>query len=170
MDYFESSRSINILEYVGVIMNVWFMHFLLRGTPLELPCCHFWTDNEAARAWTALAHLPSLGAAALSRLLDVVMTHTNMHTRSGHTPGVVNEVADGMSRRPTAWSAADTELTNALASRPPFALPTQIDRILHPPEQLVSVVLQALLFSRSPSVPQLIDLTRNISFNISASG
>lgn len=171
LDFFEASQSINLLEYFGVVMNVWFMHSRLREITTELPCCHFWTDNEAARAWTAAAHLPAPSAAALSRVMDGVVTHTNMHTRSDHVPGVVNGVADGMSRRPPQWLVDDSALSNALSSpRPPIFLPPQLDQILHPPRQLVSVMLQALLSSSSPPVHQLIQLTNEVNFRTSPHG
>jgi hypothetical protein len=170
LTFFEASRSINMLEYFGVVMNVWFMHSLLRTCELELPCCHFWTDNESARAWTAAAHLSAPTAAALSRVLDVVVTHTIMHTRCDHVPGIANGVADDWSRRPPQWPADDSALTNALSSRFPLPLPPQLDQILHPPPQLVSVMLQALLSSISPPVPQLIQLTREANFSTSPCG
>jgi hypothetical protein len=168
--FFEVTRSINLLEYFGVVMNVWFMHSLLRDSTAGIPCCYFWTDNSAAMAWTAAAHLASPRAAALSRILDAVLSHTPMHTRASHVKGVVNEVADGLSRRPPTWLPSDADLTNTLASRPVVAVPPQIDSLMTPPPQLVSLMLHALLASQSPPLPQLIPLTKLVSFGTSSAG
>ena len=165
--FFADTQSVNVLEFIGVILNVAFMHDRLRDSGLSMPCCHFWTDNMAARAWAAAAHLPALNAAALARCLDVFISQSTMHMLTGHVAGAINIIADKMSRRPPDWPPENSALSAYLARSPtPFSSP-HIDQVYTPPPDIVSVLLTAALRGTSPSVPRLIELTRTARFNIS---
>jgi hypothetical protein len=164
-EYFSETRSINMLEYFGVIMNMFFMNSLLESSSVSDPACYFWTDNQAARAWSAAAHIPSTGASALSLVLDALASHSTMHTRSGHVAGVINVIADTVSRSPASWSPQDSHTSGSLTQLHRSSPPAQLTAVLSPPPELVSLLLAAMLHGTSPPVPRVIEIMTAAKFN-----
>ena len=179
--WFEENRSINALEFVGVILNFCLVSALVSDRGRRVPCL-FFTDNSASKAWAGLACLPAPTLSALSRVFGVIMAMSNVMSKTAHVPGEKNETADSLSRElpegATNWlrgwlnneaEVPTTDDTNPLS--PPHRSPQdRVTTLIPIPPLLLSILCSAMLSNTSPPPEQLIATIRTIKFDFSAIG
>ena len=97
--------SINVMELLGMVLGAWLLIVEQNYTPaIASDCVLLRGDNEASVAWIRRCRAgrePRAGA--LMRMLGVVEVSSGWHFQAEHVPGVLNSVADGISR----WESND---------------------------------------------------------------
>lgn len=97
--------SINVLELLGMVAAAWVLIVQQRHVPVSAgDCIQLRGDNEASVAWIERCRggrEPRSGA--LMRMLGAIEVSSGWLFQSSHVPGVLNSLADGISR----WPAAD---------------------------------------------------------------
>ena len=107
--------SINVLELLGMVVGAQVLITQQQFVPQEMgDCIQLRGDNEPSVAWIQRCRggkEPRSGA--LMRLLGVVEVSSGWTFQSSHVPGVLNSLADGISR----WHPDDVH-TNLCAAAP----------------------------------------------------
>lgn len=97
--------SINVLELLGMLVGAWLLVVEQHHRPAAAgDCVLLRGDNEASVAWIQRCRggrEPRSGA--LIRLLGVLEVSSGWHFQASHVSGVLNSLADGISR----WDPVD---------------------------------------------------------------
>jgi hypothetical protein len=155
---------INILEFLAIILNLWFVLWATRalGAPLGGWILSLRTDNTSALSWlqhSARARNPIVRR--LSRFLIQMLLQARFPGKisSSHIPGKENDEADcvsrPMSRAPT-WASVIEQccrLRSCKAYRPPLPLLCAISTLLSPRRsEVVSATEMTELLSLEPTI------------------
>ena len=111
----EDDISINVLELLGMVLSAWVV-FILGGHRPRRPadCVLLRGDNSSAVTWVNKCRggkEPRSGA--LMRMLGLLEIDSGWVFEAKHVPGILNDVADGISR----WPLKDVS-SNLLSRRP----------------------------------------------------
>jgi hypothetical protein len=155
---------INILEFVALIINMWFVLWATRasGAPLGGWILSLRTDNTSALSWLQhSAHAKNLIAHRLSRFLIQMMlqAHFPGKTVSSHIPGKEKDEADCVSRpvsRASTWESVVQQCSNlrhCTAYRPPLSLLCTLSTLLSPnSSKVVSKTAMTELLTLEPNI------------------
>jgi hypothetical protein len=156
---------INILEFVALIINMWFVLWATRafGAPLGGWILSLRTDNTSALSWLQhSARTKNLIARRLSRFLIqmTLQAHFPGKTVSSHVPGKEeNDEADCVSRpvsRASTWESVMQQCSNlrhCTACRPPLSLLCTLSTLLSPnSSEVVSATAMTKLLTLEPDI------------------
>lgn len=124
---------INILEFITIIINVWFAATLQR--PNDLPSHRIWeflADNTTAVSWVShAARVQRPAVTRLTRFLTVLLFHLSQTTRvqATYLPGDQNQDADLLSRtssRALSWASVIEQGSPALRACVPYQVPLDL--------------------------------------------
>lgn len=106
--------SINVLELLGMFVGAWLLVVQQQRAPVAASDCVLLRgDNEASVAWIQRCrggNEPRSGA--LMRMLGALEVSSGWFFRASHVSGVLNSLADGISR----WNPADVHANLCAAS------------------------------------------------------
>ena len=149
--------SINVLELLGMVISAWVLVVLCEDLPAQAgDCVLLRGDNEAAVQWVRRCRggkEPRSGA--LMRFLGVLEMSSGWNFDALHVSGVLNDVADGISR----WKESEVH-ANLVRAR--SHIPWQVWDLGENGRALCTSVL-ASSSSETPLRLRLCELTRGIS-------
>ncbi len=155
---------INILEFVALIINMWFVLWATRalGAPTGGWILSLRTDNTSALSWLQhSARTKNLIARRLSRFLIqmILQAHFPGKIVSSHIPGKENDEADCVSRpvsRAPTWESVMQQCSNlrhCTAYRPPLSLLCTLSILLSPnSSEVVSATAMTALLTLEPDI------------------
>jgi hypothetical protein len=145
--------SINVLEFIAIIIN-----YAAAITAIELDGCDDpfpvllnMADNTSSIRWTNFACKSSLAGRALGRLLCMLLVNSRLGINANWLSSEANIIADDISRVNKSNDKTDYNFSHLKQTYPQLAK----CRSFQPSPELLSLIWQAVLTKKSPSLAQI---------------